>query len=100
VVVFGNASTSAAVALDSLALWFRNVAVLSYSIGHLSRQDPALVARQARAAMAMVADGRVTLDITDVLPLAEAREAHRRLEGRGTVGKLLLAVAEDGRRRS
>jgi len=92
VVVFGNATASSAVPLDSNALWFRNVSLLTYSIGHLSATDPARVARQAQAAMAMIGDGRVHLDITDVLPLSAAATAHRRLEGRLTTGKLLLAV--------
>ena len=50
------------------------------------------VARQARAAMALVANGQVRIDVTEVFPLGEAREAHRRLEGRRTTGKLLLSV--------
>ncbi len=95
VVVFGNATNAPAAPLDAYALWFGNRSLLTYSIGHLSATDPAAVARQARAAMAMVADGRVRLDVTDVLPLADAREAHRRLEGRATVGKLLLAVGAE-----
>ncbi len=37
-----------------------------------------------------VASGRLRLRIEATLPLAEAAEAHRRLAGRGTSGKLLL----------
>lgn len=39
---------------------------------------------------ARVADGTVDVRIGAQLPLAEAAEAHRRLESRGTTGKLLL----------
>jgi NADPH:quinone reductase len=37
-----------------------------------------------------VASGRLRLRIEATLPLSEAAEAHRRLAGRGTSGKLLL----------
>ncbi len=35
-------------------------------------------------------DGKLKVEIDSVLPLAEAAEAHRRLEGRETIGKVLL----------
>jgi NADPH:quinone reductase len=91
-VVFGNSSSSPAVGADSLALWLQNAALMGYSIGTLTDSAPQVVARQARAALALVAEGHVHIDVTDVFPLAEAREAHRRLEGRLTTGKLLLSV--------
>lgn len=91
-VTFGNSSGSPAVRAESLALWLQNAALMGYSIGTLSVSAPEVVARQARAAMALVADGHVRIDVTDVFPLGEAREAHRRLEGRRTTGKLLLSV--------
>jgi NADPH2:quinone reductase len=66
---------------------------MGYSIGTLTDSAPQVVARQARAALALVAQGHVRIDVTDVFPLAEAREAHRRLEGRLTTGKLLLSIS-------
>jgi NADPH:quinone reductase len=39
-----------------------------------------------------VEDGALRLTISRVLPLAEAAEAHRLLEGRGVVGKMLLSA--------
>jgi NADPH:quinone reductase len=50
--------------------------------------------RRQRAAdvFSMIGDGRVQLRIDAVLPLAEAAEAHRRLEAGSTIGKLLLEV--------
>ncbi len=51
----------------------------------------------ARAAdvFAAVADGRCHVHVDAVLPLAQAAEAHRRLEARTTIGKLLLHVRDD-----
>ncbi|MEV8634047.1 zinc-binding dehydrogenase [Streptosporangium sp. NPDC051023] len=47
--------------------------------------------RAARAdALAMAADGRVRPRIDSVLPLADAAEAHRRIENRAAVGKIIL----------
>jgi NADPH:quinone reductase len=91
-VVFGNSSSSPAVRADSLALWLQNAALMGYSIGTLTESAPEMVARQARAAVVLVAEGHVHIDVTGVFPLAEVREAHRRLEGRLTTGKLLLSV--------
>jgi NADPH2:quinone reductase len=38
-----------------------------------------------------VKDGKLKVHIGETLPLAEAAEAHRRLAGRATSGKVLLA---------
>jgi NADPH:quinone reductase len=92
VVIFGNSSQSPAVHVESLALFLQNAAVMGYSIGMLRASAPAVVTRQARAALALVADGDVRIDVTGIFPLGEAREAHRRLEGGRTTGKLLLSV--------
>lgn len=46
---------------------------------------------RANAVLQSVLDGTLKLRIDHTFPLAEAAEAHRRLEGRATTGKLLLA---------
>lgn len=46
--------------------------------------------------MDLLARGEVRVDVTDVLPLADAAEAHRRIERRATTGKLVLRVGADG----
>jgi NADPH:quinone reductase-like Zn-dependent oxidoreductase len=40
----------------------------------------------------LVAEGRLRPVVDRVLPLAEARAAHRALEGREAFGKIVLAV--------
>jgi NADPH2:quinone reductase len=42
--------------------------------------------------MNWIADGKLRMVIGLRLPLAQAAEAHRRMEGRETVGKILLTV--------
>ncbi|MBO0780219.1 MAG: zinc-binding dehydrogenase, partial [Ktedonobacteraceae bacterium] len=51
-----------------------------------------LVAATACQTLELVAHSQVKIDITEVLPLDQAGEAHRRLESRNTTGKLLLRV--------
>jgi NADPH:quinone reductase len=65
---------------------------MGYSIGSLSSSAPHLVAATARQTLDLIAHSQVKIDITDILPLEQAGEAHRRLESRETMGKLLLRV--------
>jgi NADPH2:quinone reductase len=44
--------------------------------------------------MNLVAAGTLTVRIDEVYPLERAADAHRVLEGRGTTGKLLIAIAD------
>lgn len=67
-------------------------AIMGYSIGALSVSAPHLVADTARRSLELIARSQVKIDITDILPLEQAGEAHRRLETGQTMGKLLLRV--------
>lgn len=54
---------------------------------------PPALQRQVRAAVrALLTEGRLRVHVGRVLALAEAAEAHRQLEGRRTVGKVVLRV--------
>lgn len=91
-VVMGNASNAEDVSLSSNTLWFSNKAVLGFNLGALSATRPDLVVPAARAALQLVATGQIRIDVTDVLPLEQAAEAHRRIEQRSTTGKLVLRI--------
>ncbi len=59
------------------------------TLGHYTATRDELVERSS-AVFAMMANGKLKLRIAHTYPLAEARQAHRDLEGRKTTGKLLL----------
>jgi NADPH2:quinone reductase len=52
--------------------------------------DRASLERRASEVLGWIAKGELNLHIGDRIPLAEAAEAHRRLEARKTTGKVLL----------
>jgi NADPH2:quinone reductase len=93
-VIFGSASGNFdnPMALPEQANNVVNKAIMGYSIGALARSAPQLIGQTAREALPLIANGHVRIDITDILPLEQAGEAHRRLESRATTGKLLLRV--------
>ncbi|HXG92085.1 MAG TPA: quinone oxidoreductase [Blastocatellia bacterium] len=53
---------------------------------------PEIAVRAIQQVVEWVASGKLKLTIGLTLPLAEAAEAHRRMEGRETVGKIILTV--------
>jgi NADPH2:quinone reductase len=59
------------------------------TLGHYIATREELVARSS-AVLGMIVTGKLQLRIEYTYPLAEARRAHRDLEGRKTTGKLLL----------
>lgn len=95
-VIFGNASDNAgkvqSMPLEPGDFLTENKAIMGYSIGTLSQSAPHLLAMTVHRALDLVAQSQVKIDITDILPLSQASEAHRLLESRGTTGKLLLRV--------
>jgi NADPH:quinone reductase len=46
-------------------------------------------------AIELVADGTVRIEVSEVLPLADAARAHQLVEGRRSTGKIVLAVTEE-----
>jgi NADPH:quinone reductase len=59
------------------------------TLAHFTATRDELMARTS-ALFAMIADGRLKLQIAKKYPLAEAAQAHREMEGRALAGKLLL----------
>ena len=75
--------------IDPQALAPRGLAVRRFGFAHYARTRAELE-RHAEAVLGGVRDGSLSLRIAARLPLAEAAEAHRRLEARSVAGKLLL----------
>ena len=91
-VVFGNASNNPEKLVAPSDLLRANTSVVGYSVTALTRTAPQLVAETAQRALKLVAEGSLTFPISAILSLEQAAEAHRRIEARSHVGKLLLQV--------
>ena len=86
----GNASGDWQHNVDSNRLWLSNLAILGFNIGlylptHLELARPA-----AEGALKAVSAGLLNVP-TDILPLDQAPEAHRRIEAGQVNGRILLA---------
>jgi NADPH:quinone reductase len=84
---FGDAGGfPAPVNLDDL--YARSIKVSAFGLDE--SHDPAASAHARRTLIEWAADGSLQFRVNRTLPLAEAAEAHRLIEGRGTIGKLVL----------
>jgi len=90
IVIFGAASGPAEPIVPN-ALMARSITVSGGSLGNylLTREE---LLRRAGDVVAGIRAGWLRLRIAKVLSLAQAAEAHRLLEGRHAIGKLLLSV--------
>jgi NADPH2:quinone reductase len=91
-VCFGNAGDEPEDLAPGPALRTQVRALLGWSVTGLAAADPDRAAAITREAVAQATALGVRVDITDVLALADAARAHRRLEERRSTGKLVLAV--------
>lgn len=67
-----------------------NRAVFGVNMLHLAENDPELVTQELAEIVALVAKRQLDPIVDLVVPYAEAARAHRRLEERGNVGKVVL----------
>jgi NADPH2:quinone reductase len=87
-VVYGLASRQP-VLVDTQRLVVPNQSVTGFYLGaYLDRRD--LIRSTLEELVGYVLDKRLELQVGAVLPLARAAEAHRLLEGRKTIGKVVL----------
>jgi NADPH:quinone reductase len=93
VVVFGYASGEPK--YDMQVLWGRSCGIAAYGLYHHVLHEM-ITKRSIRATLPSVINGELKLPIGGVWPLAEVAEAHRAMEARETVGKLLLEVDGNG----
>lgn len=97
--VFGKVVTLLSTACDVQAI---NIARLrNLLIGYVQMTAPLYLGlHNARLAQTrilekgarLIEDGKLRIKVNDVLPLAEAAEAHRRVEAGHTVGKIVLSI--------
>ncbi|WP_020659355.1 quinone oxidoreductase family protein [Amycolatopsis benzoatilytica] len=88
--VVGSAGSETAVMVDSNAVWGANIGVVGFNVGGFLAADTRPAVAAARAVLPLYAEGKIRLPVT-VLPMAEAREAHRRMDAGEAVGRLVLA---------
>jgi NADPH:quinone reductase len=86
--LFGQASGPSE-PVDPLRLWERSVFLTRPALAHYTQTRAELLAR-ATDVLGWVKAGKLKATISRDLPLKDASEAHRLLEGRQTLGKVLL----------
>ncbi|MGE0240390.1 MAG: zinc-binding alcohol dehydrogenase family protein [Parvibaculaceae bacterium] len=74
-------------------LYQRSTSLAGFELLHAKPGSPAW-RRGLKAVLAYLEEGRLTMPIEAVLPLADAGKAHKLLESRQVSGKLLLEVGE------
>jgi len=89
---YGNSSGGPEHLPDARSLRDRLVSVGGVRLAQVRSAAPELLRDSGDRLLDWLREGRLTLPIAAVLPLADAAEAHRRLESRQVVGKLLLAA--------
>lgn len=67
-----------------------NQALIGFSFGHYRRDQPHTVHRSIDRVIRLLLANSVKVHTTTCLPLSEAAEAHRLLEGRKNTGKIVL----------
>ncbi len=87
-VVVGSATQQPAV-VDVRRLMPRGQTITGFVVRNVIDEDPREPQNALNEILARVVDDRVKVDVT-TLPLSEAPEAHRLVEGRDVIGKLVL----------
>jgi NADPH2:quinone reductase len=85
----GNASGDWQHSVETNRLWGSNLAILGFSVGFYLPTHLQLARPAAEGALKAVSEGLIDLH-TDILPLENASEAHRRIEAGQVNGRILL----------
>lgn len=88
--LFYGESSGAPTAFEPDRLYDRSTGIAAFTLWDVLRGST--LEREASGLVEAVCDGSLKLTIGGTWPLEEASEAHRALESRGTVGKVLLRV--------
>ncbi|TAN24804.1 MAG: hypothetical protein EPN30_06265 [Actinomycetota bacterium] len=89
IVVFGMSSGEPGIARTD-QLHHSSKAILGFSFGHLRRTDPKSARRIMEQALPLFTNGTIAFDKVTEYTLYDVARAHRDLESRNTVGKLIL----------
>ncbi len=89
VVAYGQAGPEPG-QLQATTLLPQNQSLTGFYLGGWFAHRPREAGAALRELAGLVASGQVKALVSEVLPLSQAAEAHRRLEGRRTTGKIVL----------
>jgi NADPH2:quinone reductase len=90
--VYGNSGDNPDLQVSSNELWHRSRAVIGFSLGELATHSQDRLRRIALPALDILATGKVTVPIAEVVDLDKAADAHRLLESGASTGKILLRI--------
>ena len=90
-VLYGNMSGGNC-KLDAVRMYKSNQSLLGFSFGHRRKHRPETIGEIMQPIMDMVVNNRIQILIDKHLPLEQAAEAHRRIEERKNLGKILLEI--------
>lgn len=88
-IILGDASGTDVI-FSGDACWLGNKSVQGLNTGALASILPERIAAAARRVLDLTADGALLPPQTQIIPLGDAAEAHRLIEGRRVTGKILL----------
>jgi len=91
-VVIGNASGADDVQQSLNALWLGGPGALGLNLRDLALREPDIVREALTESLRLVLAGSVRVEVMRELPFEEAEEAHRLLESRNVLGKLVLRI--------
>lgn len=89
-IVFGSASGEPGI-LDSSVLHQSSKTVSGFSFGHLRRTNPKAARDTMERALPLVTSGEIKFPIVDEYNLFDVANAHRAIESRATIGKIILS---------
>ncbi len=87
-VVFGN--MGGPTKINTADLFHNCRSVLGFSFGHTRKHRPHLVKPTAEKVLGYLSKGSLHIVVGDTFSLAEAADAHRLVEARNSIGKILL----------
>ncbi|MEY9877203.1 NADPH2:quinone reductase [Streptacidiphilus sp. MAP12-33] len=87
-VIFGNAAQDD-VSFEGNHVWYHSSSLTGYNLGGVAHRAPALLRDYLESALASVAGGSVSVDLT-VLPIQDVAKIHELLESRASTGKYVL----------
>jgi NADPH2:quinone reductase len=88
-VLFGNlAAANNSPTISSL--FTLNQSILGFSFGHYRRYRPEIIQDTMNRVINLVATGEIEMQIAERIPLENVQQAHRLIENREVIGKLIL----------